>query len=282
MLFGATTDLAKQNDPALAQAEIVRAKAGRGQRRPADPGLAAGPDGADGDRPRRTAERRLRGQRQPDDRCPRHLASRQPDDTADRRTADAVRDVHGLRRARRPVCEALHDRQRAEPEPLLAAAVRPRRGERRGAGIPPPPDRRLRRAESGRRRSAGARRRALAARQRQPGAFAPHALADEVHQGHGHRLPGERAHQAGHGRALDQPVRGQLERLPGRRPPPHDLDRYRGLRQAREAPRRGFRRHRAAGIDAADLLRGVRRRVAPRPRRSARSTAARSRRRRSR
>ena len=67
--------------------QIVRAKAaGANAVR-----LTAWPPGQtelDGDRPRRTAERRLRGQRQPDDRCPRHPASRQPDDTADRRTAD--------------------------------------------------------------------------------------------------------------------------------------------------------------------------------------------------
>ena len=86
---------------------------------------------------------------------------------------------------------------------------------------------------------------------------------------------GERPAAADHGRALAPPVRGPLERRAGRRhAPEHDDDRARGLREARRPARSSVRRHRTGGLDAAALLRRVRRRVADPGRRSRRCTPA--------
>ena len=120
----------------------------------------------------------------------------------------------------------------------------------------------LRRAEGRRPARRRHRRRPLAARRRQSDGAAPDALADALHPRPRRRLPGERPHDADHGRARVPPVRGQLERAAERGAPEHDDDRARRLRQARRAARHGVRRHGAAGLDAADRLRRVRRRVA--------------------
>ena len=62
-------------------------------------------------------------------------------------------DFAAVRRRRRDALSAgarLHHRQRAQPEPLLAAAVRARRQRRRGTRVPPAPGDDLRRAEAAR------------------------------------------------------------------------------------------------------------------------------------
>src|SRR5919198_1423996 len=56
---------------------------------------------------------------------------RQPDDAALRPGPVRLRHVRGERRARAPLRARLRDRERAEPEPVLAAAIRPGR-KRRG------------------------------------------------------------------------------------------------------------------------------------------------------
>ena len=71
-----------------------------------------------------------------------------------------------------------HRRQRAEPQPLLASAVRPRRLERRARRLPRAPRADVRRAQGGVARRARLRRRRLAARDRPSGRDPPDALAD--------------------------------------------------------------------------------------------------------
>ena len=94
----------------------------------------------------------------------------------------------------------LHRRQRAEPQSLLAAAVRPGRQRRRRARIRAAARRGLRRAESSSPPRHGLRRRARPARRRQAEHRPRHALADGVHRRPRRRLPGERASDADHGR----------------------------------------------------------------------------------
>ena len=85
------------------------------------------------------------------------------------------------------------------------------------------------------------------------------ALADDVHPRPRARVPRERPHGADHGRLRRARVRrhvGAAAEHAARR-----LDDRRGrLREARRAPRQGVRRDGAARLDAADLLRRIRRR----------------------
>ena len=100
---------------------------------------------------------------------PQRLPTRLGDDAADRRGAGAVRVVRGGDRARRPRDPRHRRRQRAEPEPLLAAAVRRDRRRRGRAGL-------LRAARGGLRRREGGRRgrqRSGAARSRRAGSTGP-------------------------------------------------------------------------------------------------------------
>ena len=132
-----------------------------------------------------------------------------------------------------------HRGERAEPEPLLAPAVRPQRRQRLRARLPPAARPELRRAQGGRPDAPRLGRRARATRlrpsRRDPADLLPHRL----HPGDGRRLPRERPHRARHGRLRDAPVPGQLVDEPGHREPAQHLDRARGLRQARGAPRAG-------------------------------------------
>ena len=73
------------------------------------------------------------------------------DDAADARGAGAVRRVRRRDRARRPGDPRRDRRQRAEPEPLLAAAVRRGRERRRRAGLLRAAGRGVRRRQGGRR-----------------------------------------------------------------------------------------------------------------------------------
>ena len=141
-----------------------------------------------------------------------------------------------------PVAGARHRRERAEPQPLLAPAVRARRDERRARRVSRAAGADVRRAQG---RLAG-RTASTAARSRRAGAttrrVAADSLADGVHPGAGHRLPRERPRPAGDGRLRHPSVRGQLEPAADDRASEHDDDRDRGLREARRAPRRGLRR----------------------------------------
>ena len=69
------------------------------------------------------------------------------DDAAHRRGARRVRLLRGRDRAGRPVARARHRRQRAEPQPLLAPPVRPRRHECRARRVPRAARADVRRAE---------------------------------------------------------------------------------------------------------------------------------------
>ena len=198
------------------------------------------------------------------------------------KSAQAVRAVRHRAREGAPRRPPLHDRQRAEPERLLAPAVRAERRERRRARVPRAPRRGLRRAEGGVAEHRRPRRRALPARFRQPHARAAHALADEVHPRHGNGLQGQRAHEAGDGRALDQPVPRQLEPVAGDGAPERHLDRRRGLRQARQAARPGVRRHRRRRAPRSRSTTASSGSSRSRPRARPRSTTAPSRRRRGR
>ena len=124
--------------------------------------------------------------------------------------AGRVRALHRGARDRDPELRRHHRRQRAEPEPLLAAAVRAQRRERVGARVPPAPRPDLRRAQGRRPEAPRLGRRARAARLRPPGRDPPDLVADRVHPGDGRRLPRERPHDAGDGRVRDAPVPGQL------------------------------------------------------------------------
>ena len=111
-----------------------------------------------------------------------------------------------------PDLPRLHRRQRAEPEPLLAAAVRPRRE----ATSPRPPTSRCSRKTYDALKAVDPNVNVIggAVSPRgidRPGHGARHALADGLHPGPGRRVPGQRPHDADHGRVRHPPVRGQLE-----------------------------------------------------------------------
>ena len=151
-------------------------------------------------------------------------------DAADARGARAVRRLRDEPQAAAAVDQGRDHRQRAEHQPLLAAAVQPERHRRRRTGVHRAPRTLLRRRQAGRPGDARLGRRARAAGHR-PSRHRPrHALAGRVPQGHGHRLPGERAHPADHGRARVPSVRRHLGPVAGHPPPQLDHDRPRRLR----------------------------------------------------
>ena len=100
-------------------------------------------------------------------------APRLSNDAADGRGARRVRRQRRRARASGARDPARHRRERAEPEPLLAPAVRARRDERRAGGVPRAAHPHLRRAEGRLTGRTRLRRRALAARRRPRGRHAP-------------------------------------------------------------------------------------------------------------
>ena len=160
-------------------------------------------------------------------------------------------------------------RQRAEHQPLLDAAVRRGRLERGRGGVPAAARRDVRRRQgrATRARSSGASASRRAARTIPRSRATPtRRRASSATSAAVYRASGR--DDADHGRSRDPPVRRQLE--PGAeclRAPELDHDRGRRLsRSSSRAPRRGIRRDAAAGHDAADPLRRVRRRDADRER----------------
>ena len=97
--------------------------------------LGEGPDDARPERPDPARERDRRRPAQRDPRRPLALSVRLERDAADRPGSRGLRRVLRRRRGQLPARPRLHHRQRAEPEPLLAAAVRPERRGRRGARV---------------------------------------------------------------------------------------------------------------------------------------------------
>ena len=208
-------------------------------------------------------ERRRRGrpERRPGLRLrlPRRLAN----DAADARGAGGVRRVRGGDRAGQPELPRRDRRQRAEPQPLLAAAVQPRRHRRVGPGLlrscsqrPTTPSKAAAPDDV---RSGAARSRRAASTSRAPAATRSRRRASSASWGEAYAASWP--HEAVHGRLRVPPVRDQLER---RRRPAADRPRPPGSRrpdQARATARQGVRRHRAGRLRAADPLRRVRDRV---------------------
>ena len=183
--------------------------------------------GAERPDPARERDRRSAAQRDP--RRPLDLPVRLERDTVDRSGPRRLRRV--LRRHRRPLPARprLHHRQRAEPEPVLAPAVRPERRGRRRAGVRAATRRDVRRAEGRPPALDDLRRFARTARRRQAGHRPRHPLADGIHHRPRRRLPRERRAAADHGRVRVPSVPGELEHRPELPAPELDVDRGRRL-----------------------------------------------------
>ena len=170
--------------------------------------------------------------------------------------AALVRSVPGIRNVDR--------RQRAEPQPLLAPAVRRRnRRERRAGRLPQAPRAHLRRAEGGLARPSAS----TAARSRRAGATAPAACVPPTRRRSSSRSSASRtaraaARRRSWTRSRSTPTPTTRARRPTTAHPAEHDDRDRRLRQARRAPRPGLRRHGAARIEPPHPVRGVRRGVA--------------------
>ena len=169
--------------------------------------------------------------------------------------------VRGLRRDARPQAAGRANgdrRQRAQPQPLLAAPVRAGRKRCRRDRLRAAARRDLRRAEAGRLRPRGRRRRPRSARLGRPERVPPDPLADPVHPRPRPRVPSERSRPSADGRLLAPPLRGEPSRAADAAPPAHDLARHRRLPQAGAAARTRVRRDRPAWLEATRALRGVR------------------------
>ena len=161
-------------------ADLPRSR-GRLRSRPRDEHLDAGSDRADGRRAPRAAERRSRregrrraGVRLGDARGLGH-------DAADGGGAAAARDLRRAGRESLPRLRRRDRRQRAEPEPVLDAAVRCGRQRRRGRRVRVAARHDLRRRQGRRPGRAGLGRCAGAAGRRQAGHGARHALPHRLH-----------------------------------------------------------------------------------------------------
>ena len=134
-------------------------------------------------------------------------------------------------------------RQRAESQPLLAAAVRGRRQRRRCRLLRGAPRRDVRRAEEPPVSAGGDRRRPRPARRGRRYGIAANPLSDRVHPRPRCRLPCERPDASVDGRVLDPRLRREPEDPALARTSPYDVDRDRRLPETRRAARRGVRRH---------------------------------------
>ena len=242
---------------------LREARDGQGPPRGArlDPAHADLDDGPDDPRPERRDDPHERDQRGAVHGIARRalaLSLRLERDAADRSGSRRLRRVRGRRRDPLPAGARLHHRQRAQPEPLLAAAVRARRQRRCCTRVPPAPGDDLRRAEGGPPPLDALRRRACTTRRRQAGHGPRHPLADRVHRRSRRGLPRERSPGAGDGRIRVPPLPGDVRNRPRAGAPSRHLDRARRLPEARLAARHGVRRHGAARPGAADPLRRVR------------------------
>src|SRR5581483_11416594 len=170
----------------------------------------------------------------------------------------------GLRELRRlaRTCaagRARHDRrQRAQPRPLLATAVRPGGRGPRGVVLRSRARADLRRAEGGRLDARRDRRRARAPRLRPSVGDPRNPLTHTLPARSRPRLPRVRADEADHGRAVAAPVRRVAEGAADARAPARHVAGNRRLQEAGRPPRHRVRRHRAAGIRPADRVRRVR------------------------
>ena len=172
--------------------------------------------------------------------------------------------VHRLRGGSRPsAAGSAHRlrRQRAEPQPVLGAAVRPGRRRRRCGRVRAAARGRLRRAQERRPEARPSSAAVLAPRGGDdPGVarqtHSPTAFITDL--GAAYRASGRTKPADGH--VLDPRLRRVAQDPAVVSPSAHDVDRDRRLRQARLAARPSVRRHRAEGLEAPDRLRRVRRR----------------------
>ena len=225
---------------------------------PHDVDLVAGRDGSARRRVDRVAERIDRGavRRRAPDRL--DLSARPAHDAAQRARPRRVRGIRSVGRTARTRRQGLHRRQRAEPEPVLDAAVRRRRPRPRRAGVRAAAREDLRRAQVGLARHQRDRRRTLPARPGQGERRAADALTDRVHHRPRPRVSQVRPHASDHGHVRAASVPDPVEAAPGLRAPEHDDDRARRLPEARRVADDRVRTHGAGRRDVADHLRRVR------------------------
>ena len=129
MLVGAAEDVAQAPDPDFAKATMDRGEARRARRDPPDRDVDDGPDARSApsdqiDARQRDRRRAAHGVRVVLVALPVRLERRRRSPTSER--ADFAAFAADVAK-RYPTRARLHRRQRAEPEPLLAAAVQPRR-----------------------------------------------------------------------------------------------------------------------------------------------------------
>ncbi len=142
---------------------------------------------------------------------PLDLPHGRQDDAADAGRPGGLRLLRHRRAAERARDPRRDHRQRAEPEPLLDAAVRRERRRRRRARLPRAAVRGLRRGQAGRPRRDRLGRRARTAGDRPAGNGPRHALADDVHPRPRRRLPRQRPGGAAVRRLRLPPLPGELE-----------------------------------------------------------------------
>ena len=247
-------------------------------------GTEAAPSEAELTRP---AERRRRRTALRRPRLPLDLSDGLARDAADARGARAVRRLRDVPQAAAAVDQGRDHRQRAEHQPLLAAAVQPERHRRRRTGIPRPARALLRRASrrSTRPRASGA------ARSRRGASTAPAPVATRTRRSRSSRTwasPTGRAagRSADHGRARLPSLRRHLGPVAGHPPPQLDHDRPRRLRPpdadasrprstARRRPARCCRSS-TTSSGSSRRSRRARRRPTPAPSRRRRSPSTRS------
>ena len=203
---------------------------------------ARGSDEAPSGRPPRAAERRGGDPRAGHAALPRRLARLLQEHASRRGRARAVRDVRRGRRQGASGRRRRDRRQRAEPEHVLDAAVRPGRPRRRGARVRGPARPHVRHDQGGRASRPGDRRRRLSARGGQPERLQAHPLPDRLHPRPREGLPRERPPPADHGRLRHPPVHGRALDLAAGGSSGHGRDHVRRLPEARDAPGRGLPR----------------------------------------
>ncbi len=178
--------------PLRLQGKARPAAAGRPRRSPRDVDLEPRRLGAQPGRGRNPARPHRGGEARRHEGFRLGLQRGEQDDAPERRRADELRLVRSGARPPGARSRQLHHRQRAQPEPLLVAAVQPGRERRGRPGLPLAARPDVHGPEGRQPRHPRLRRGDLTAGHR-PARYRPrHALADGVHPGPRHRLSRER------------------------------------------------------------------------------------------